>query len=164
MNDFCKKISNDIIKSQGSKIILTIGCGGSHSIASHLTSELVGTFKNKKRKAYPSISLFSDPSISSAISNDFCFEDLSKRYIESFLGLSLMLVAFTTSGSSPVILNALKYAKEKNLKSYLITGPNKKQSALKYTDFYYLSKFSSTSDIQEDHLKIVHKICENIEL
>ncbi len=161
---FVSKIANTIISSDRQKIVLTVGCGGSHAIASHFSAELVGTFMNKERKAYPSISLFSDPTITSAISNDFSFEKIGQRFLDSFAKTALMLVAFTTSGKSQVIVNSLNFASQNDIPTFLITGPNKDQACLEFADYSFLSQFDSVSKIQEDHLALIHSICQIIEV
>ena len=87
---FLKKNFNDfniflnlVIKTlkKGNKIIL-FGNGGSASDAQHIAAELVVKYK-KKRKSIPAISLSTDTSALTAIGNDFSFNEIFSRQIES---------------------------------------------------------------------------------
>tara|TARA_B100000579_G_scaffold379060_1_gene346140 strand:+ start:1008 stop:1526 length:519 start_codon:yes stop_codon:yes gene_type:complete len=162
-NIFADQLAQVISKKDDPRLVHTVGCGGSHSIASHFTAELIGTFKDRTRKPYPSIVMFSDPSTTTAISNDFSFETIPERYIQSFARIPSILIAFTTSGNSKVIVNSLLNAQLNSMPTYLITGFRKDALAIKYADFVYHSEFQSVSEIQEDHLSLVHKICTNLE-
>ena len=106
--DFSKELSEVIYNPINPKLVITVGCGGSHSLASHFTAELIGTYIDRKRIPYPSLNMFADQSTTSAISNDFSFEEVPWRFLKSFEKIPSILVAFTTSGKSPVIVNSLK--------------------------------------------------------
>ena len=77
-NSTIKLLSSSI--NNGGKIIF-MGNGGSAADAQHLNAELVGSFK--KRKAIPSISLTTDTSVITSISNDLNYKFIFSRQIES---------------------------------------------------------------------------------
>ena len=121
---------NLVIKTlkKGNKIIL-FGNGGSASDAQHIATELVVKYK-KKRRSIPAISLSTDTSALTAIGNDFSFNEIFSRQIESIGKPGDIAIGITTSGKSLNVINALKLAKKKNIKSIILKkqkGPNKKQ-------------------------------------
>ena len=110
--DFVKFL-DFIIKAlkKGNKIIL-FGNGGSASDAQHIAAELVVKYK-KKRKSIPAISLSTDTSVLTAIGNDFTFNEIFSRQIESIGKPGDIAIGISTSGKSKNVINALKLAKKK---------------------------------------------------
>ena len=108
---------NLVIKAlkKGNKIIL-FGNGGSASDAQHIAAELVVKYK-KKRKSIPAISLSTDTSALTAIGNDFSFNEIFSRQIESIGKPGDIAIGITTSGKSKNVINALKLAKKKKIYS-----------------------------------------------
>ena len=120
LKDLMIKFSNEIEKIS-KEISLTVnngGCvfwcgnGGSASDAQHLAAELVGRFE-KERKAIKSIALNTDTSVLTALSNDYNYEIIFSRQLESLGTKKDILIVFSTSGNSKNILNVLRYSKKK---------------------------------------------------
>ena len=101
--------------------IYLIGNGGSAADCQHFAAEMV--VKYEKRKSYPFISLTTDTSIITACSNDFSFEDLFTRQLESIIDKKDIVIAFSTSGKSKNIISALEFLKKNYISNF--TG-NKK--------------------------------------
>ena len=106
---FCKKINFDGEKKNK---IICCGNGGSASQSLHLTSELIGKFK-KKRKGINSIDLSSNTASLTAIANDFGYANVFSRQLEAIGKKGDMLVCFSTSGKSKNIIETIKIAKKK---------------------------------------------------
>ncbi len=145
---------------QGGKIF-ACGNGGSMCDAMHFAEELTGCFK-EKRKAIPAIAI-NDPSHITCTANDFGFEYIFSRYIEALGKKNDVLLAISTSGNSPNIIEAAKTAKEKNMKIIALTG--KDGGKLKdYCDVEIRAPYSKYSDrIQEIHIKVIHCLIDFIE-
>ena len=110
--------TNIIVKAlKSKKKIIFCGNGGSAADSQHLSAELVGKFK-KKRKALNSISLTTDTSAITSIGNDMGFDKVFSRQLEAIGEKGDVLFALTTSGKSANILNALKVSKKKKLKLF----------------------------------------------
>ena len=137
------------------------GNGGSASDSMHLSTELIGRFK-KNRKPLKSISLSSNASALTCISNDFGFENLFSRQIEALGKKNDVLVAISTSGNSKNILKAIKQAKRNKLFTIGMLGKNGGKCKNK-SDIDLIVKSSSTARIQEMHIMIGQIICELIE-
>lgn len=102
-------------------LILWCGNGGSASDSMHLSAEFIGRF-NKKRKSLNSISLASNSSALTCISNDFGYKNVFSRQIEGLANKNDILISLTTSGNSINIINAIKKAKDLKLKTILFSG------------------------------------------
>jgi len=160
-----KKFLNFVIKTlkKGNKIIL-FGNGGSASDAQHIAAELVVKYK-KKRKSIPAISLSTDTSTLTAIGNDFSFNDIFSRQLESIGKPGDIAIGITTSGKSKNVINALKLAKKKKIISVILTKkkyPNKKQIE-KVSDLILGVPADETARIQELHILVGHLMCAVID-
>jgi D-sedoheptulose 7-phosphate isomerase len=99
-----------ILKNNGT--VFWCGNGGSAADCQHLSAELIGRFKIN-RKPYRSISLTTDTSAITAISNDFSYEKVFSRQLEGLGTKKDLLFVFSTSGNSKNIINAMITAKKK---------------------------------------------------
>ena len=102
----------DVLKA-GGKVLLA-GNGGSAADAQHIAAELIGRFQ-RERNSLPAIALTTDTSILTALANDYGYDKVFKRQIESLANEEDVFIAITTSGNSSNILNAVDAAKSKNL-------------------------------------------------
>ena len=163
-DDF-KEFLDLVIKTlkKGNKIIL-FGNGGSASDAQHIAAELVVKYK-KKRRSIPAISLSTDTSTLTAIGNDFSFNEIFSRQIESIGKPGDIAIGITTSGKSKNVINALKLAKKKKITSVILTKekyPKKKQIE-KISDFILGVPAEETARIQELHILVGHLMCAAID-
>ena len=142
----------DALKNK--KKIFSCGNGGSNCDAMHFASELTGRYR-KKRAGYPAIAI-SDISYISAVSNDFGYNYVFSRYIETFGSFGDILLTLSTSGNSENIFHAINIAKKKNMKIIILTGNNGgKISGL--ADIEIIVPHIGFADrIQEMHIKIIH--------
>lgn len=146
--------------SRGGKII-TAGNGGSAAQSQHFIAELMGKM-NRNRKPFAAISLCSDVSVLTCIANDFGFERVFSRQLEGIASTDDLFIAFTTSGKSRNILEALQVCDSKGIPSLVITG--KTDGAIKkLCDSIIELPSTDTAIIQENQLVITHIICEAID-
>ena len=160
-NEFLDLVIKTLKK--GNKIIL-FGNGGSASDAQHIAAELVVKYK-KKRRSIPAISLSTDTSTLTAIGNDFSFNEIFSRQIESIGKPGDIAIGITTSGKSKNVINALKLAKKKKITSVILTKkkyPNKQQLE-KISDFILGVPAEETARIQELHILVGHLMCAAID-
>lgn len=144
--------------SNGNKI-LAVGNGGSACDASHLVSELMGKYKNI-RDPLPAITL-NDVATMTCIANDFGFLSVFSRQVNGIGNRKDVLVAFTTSGNSENIIQAVYAAKEKGIKVIAFTGANGLRD--KWADVELKVPSTQTGRIQEMHEKIIHLLTEVLE-
>ena len=157
-----QQASKLIIKSlQSGKKIMFCGNGGSAADAQHLSAELVGRYM-KNRKPLASIALTTDTSVITAISNDYSFNDIFSRQIESIGNKGDILYAISTSSKSVNVIEALKIAKSLKIKTIGVTGND--DSGFKGLCDMIISVPASRPDrIQEMHIAIGQIICEILE-
>jgi len=142
--------------------ILTCGNGGSATQANHLAQELIGRY-NIERPPIKCLSLCSDPSIMSCISNDFGFGEVFARQAQAFADPKNILLCFTTSGCSQNIIRAIEVAESASMRAALITGKRKASTSSYSEAIIYRVAETCTRKIQEEHLVLIHDIVEDIE-
>lgn len=153
------KLAGDTLRRGGT--LLACGNGGSMCDAMHFAEEWTGRFR-KDRAALPAIA-FSDPSQLTCIANDFGFDQVFSRSVEAYGKPGDLLVAISTSGGSPNILNALEKARSKGLKTVGLLGKGGGK-ALALCDVAIVVPLATTSDrIQEVHIKVLHIAIEAVE-
>ncbi|MBR9705859.1 D-sedoheptulose 7-phosphate isomerase [Candidatus Pacearchaeota archaeon] len=146
---------------KNNKKILLCGNGGSNVQCSHIAAEFVGRFK-KERKALPAIALTTDTAIITAIGNDYGFDKIFERQIKALGEEGDILIAITTSGNSPNIINAIETSRSMKIKTIGLLG--KDGGKLKSTsDIEIITQSDNTPRIQEAHITILHIICELVE-
>jgi D-sedoheptulose 7-phosphate isomerase len=144
----------------GNKILLA-GNGGSAADAQHIAGELVSRFAFD-RPGLSAIALTTDTSIMTAIGNDYGFERLFARQIQSHAQRGDIFIAYSTSGKSANIINALMEAKARSVICIGMTGD--KGGPMQELCQYYLAVPSSdTPKIQEGHALIGHILCGLVE-
>ena len=160
--DIINNITNQIIKAYGTNNkVIWFGNGGSAADAQHLSCELVSKFL-MDREAIPSIALTTNTSILTAVSNDYCFEDVFKRQVEAFAEKGDILIGITTSGTSPNIIKALESGRKKGTINVVFTG--KKTDKIKnLADFIIDIPSQETPRIQESQIMVGHIICDLVE-
>lgn len=139
---------------------LIAGNGGSNCDALHFAEEFTGRFR-KDRKALPSISL-SDSSHITCVGNDYGFDFIFSRGVEAYGKEGDFFFGISTSGNSKNVIEAVKMAKEKGLKTVGLLG--KDGGKLKGTcDYEFIVEGETTDRIQEVHMMILHIIIEGVE-
>lgn len=149
----------EVIKNKGK--ILTCGNGGSAADAQHFAAEWVCRYKDDRRPL-AALALTVDTSALTAIGNDYGFDYIFSRQVEALGSHGDILVAFTTSGKSKNILNAIDAAKKKNIKTILLTG-QKGESLKNSVDIAIVVPSEETARIQEIHALTYHIWCEYID-
>ena len=143
--------------------IFWCGNGGSAGDAQHLATELMGGMTDHDRKPIPSIALTTDSSFLTAWSNDTDFESVFSRQIQGLGEKGDVLVGISTSGNSKNVINAIKQAKYKNLKTISLTG--KTGGNLDgVADITIKVPSNDTQRIQESHIMIGQILCSLLEL
>lgn len=143
------------------KKILFAGNGGSAADSQHLAAELVSRLRYD-RPGLAAIALTTDTSSLTAIGNDYSFEHIFSRQIESIGQKGDVFFAISTSGKSPNILRALAAARAKGLTCIGFTGSDGREMQA-YCDFMINVPSDETPKIQECHILFGHIICALIE-
>lgn len=140
--------------------LYTFGNGGSAADAQHLVAELVGRYQ-RERRPLPAVSLTTDPSVVTCISNDYDATQVFARQVSALAGPGDMVLAFSTSGSSPNVVTGLRAAGECGAMTVLLTGERGKPDM---ADQVICVPAGSTARIQEMHLLILHLVSEWVDI
>ncbi len=144
----------------GRKILLA-GNGGSAADAQHIAGEFVSRFAYD-RPGLPAFSLVTDSSVMTAIANDYGYEQLFSRQIQSVGNTGDVFIAISTSGRSLNILAALREARSKGLVTVGFTGESG-GAMLELCDFCVKIPSDDTPKIQEGHIVVGHIVCGIVE-
>jgi D-sedoheptulose 7-phosphate isomerase len=145
----------------GGRTVFFVGNGGSAAEAQHLATELVVRF-TRERAALPALALTTDSSILTAAGNDYGFARIFARQIEALGRRGDLLVAMSTSGRSPNILEAVGAARKHGLRVAGLTGEGGKVFARRCDEAVVVPS-RDTARIQEAHLLIGHICCDRAE-
>ncbi len=155
-------LNNRFIKcfNRGNKLIFC-GNGGSAADCQHIVAEFV--FKlSKLRRSLPAISLTSNNSIITAISNDIDYNIVFTRQLEGIAKPYDILIGISTSGNSQNIISSFEYAKQNDIYTVSVTG-SRKNKLLSLADASIVIPSQNTQIIQEIYLMIFHILCEKLD-
>ena len=141
--------------------LLTCGNGGSAADAMHLAEELVGRY-NRNRRSLPAVCLNADATALTCIANDFGYDEVFARQIESLGAPDDLLICFSTSGNSPNILRALAAAKKHGVKSIALLGKDGGKATGK-ADLELIVPSRDTARVQEAHTLLLHALLEAVD-
>ncbi|MDD2495762.1 MAG: SIS domain-containing protein, partial [Tissierellia bacterium] len=139
------------------KKIMLVGNGGSAADSMHIAAEFVSRFK-LERNPFQAISLSSNQSIITAISNDYGYDYIFSKQILAYGEEGDILIALSTSGNSKNILKAINEASIRGITTILLTGNSKVQADI---NVCFLS--NETDIIQNMYIIFLHSVCEKVE-
>ncbi|RMI06612.1 MAG: SIS domain-containing protein [Calditrichaeota bacterium] len=147
---------------KGGKLLLC-GNGGSAADAQHIAAELVVRLRGAfERPAIPALALTVDTSVLTACSNDYGFERVFARQIEALGQPGDVLIAISTSGNSPNVIEAVHVARQKGI--YVVGWLGGAGGRLQpLVDLPLVVPSSTTARIQEAHILIGHIVCQIVE-
>jgi len=102
------------MQQEGGKLIF-VGNGASAAIASHCALDFT-------KQAGVRATAFNDPSLITAFSNDYGYEYWVAKAIGFYAEPQDIVVLISSSGKSPNMINAAKYAKERSIEIITFTG------------------------------------------
>lgn len=143
------------------KRIFLCGNGGSASDCQHIASEFVGRIR-KKSISVPAVALASNVSTLTALSNDFGYENVFSKQIEVYASTGDVLIAISTSGNSVNVINAVKSAKERDVRVIVMTGKGGTMLS-DMADLSIMVPSDDTPRIQEAHILIGHILASILE-
>ncbi len=156
--DAAAVISNAL--RSGARVYLC-GNGGSAADAQHIAAELAGRLR-MDRPGLPAIALTVNPSVLTALANDYGFDAVFSRQVEALGRPGDVLVGISTSGTSRNVVTALAAAHAAGLSTVGLMG--KAGGPMKeHCDIAILVPSSDTQRIQEAHIAVGHAVCELVE-
>jgi D-sedoheptulose 7-phosphate isomerase len=157
-----KTVAGQIIDAynRNNKLVLC-GNGGSAADAQHFAGEMVCRFE-KERRSLCCISLTTDTSIMTAIGNDYSFDKIFSRQVESLITKGDVLAGISTSGNSKNVIEAFIQSKKQGGINIGFTGADGGKMK-QYCDYCICVPSKVTARIQEGHNVIIHVLCTLIE-
>jgi D-sedoheptulose 7-phosphate isomerase len=141
--------------------LLAAGNGGSAAQAAHLTSELVGRYRDD-RQPFSAIALCAESSAVTAIGNDYGIEEVFARQVRGHGRPGDVLVALSTSGQSGNVLAAVDAANQCGMVTWALSGRPGNPLAERCEDALCVDS-PHTATIQEIHLIAVHVLCAAVD-
>jgi D-sedoheptulose 7-phosphate isomerase len=141
--------------------VLLCGNGGSAADAQHIAAELTGRFL-RERPGLPAVALTTDSSALTAIGNDYGFDRIFARQVEALGRPGDLLIAITTSGSSPNVLQAIHAARARELAVLGLLGRDG-GAARALCDVALVVESGVTARVQEVHILVGHILCEAVD-
>jgi D-sedoheptulose 7-phosphate isomerase len=144
----------------GGKLVF-FGNGGSAADAQHLAAELTVRLQ-RQRPGLAALALTTNTSILTAAANDFGFEQVFARQIESLVAAGDIVVALSTSGASPNVLRGAEAARKRG--AWIVGMTGEAGGALaSQVDLLLNVPSRDPQRIQEAHITIGHIVCSLVE-
>lgn len=159
----CEAAERMVGSLKGSGKILVCGNGGSAADAQHFAAELVNRFE-MERPGLASIALTTDSSIITSVANDYTYEYVFARQVEALGAKGDVLLAISTSGNSPNVLQAVRTAAGMGIYVVALTGKDGGKLATHSGTGTLLNiPHAVTARIQEMHITCLHILCSLID-
>lgn len=155
-------LMTDVLRNGGK--ILSCGNGGSAGDAQHFSAELLNRFE-RERPGLPAVALTTDSSTLTSIANDYAYEQIFSKQVRALGAAGDCLLAISTSGNSPNVLEAVHAAHDKGVRVVALTGRDGGPIARAMADGDVEIRVPSdrTARIQEVHLVVIHCLCDAID-
>lgn len=143
--------------------IYMAGNGGSAADCQHFATEMVVRLSGRfQRKSLPAVSLTADSSLLTAAGNDFGFDRIFARQVESLVGKKDILFLISTSGNSENLIKAAQAARRKGTAVYALLG-GRGGKLKRYASVKVTVPSESVQRIQEEHIFIIHNLVYMVE-
>jgi D-sedoheptulose 7-phosphate isomerase len=137
------------------------GNGGSAADAQHIAAEMEGRYL-KERRPWPVLALTTNSSSLTCIGNDYGYDQTFVRPVKAYVKRGDVVIAISTSGNSPNVLEAVKAARKQGAKVIGFTGQG--GGKLKgLCDHCLCAPSTVTARIQECHITAGHIVCEMLD-
>lgn len=145
--------------------VLACGNGGSAADAQHFAAELLNRFE-VERPGLAAMALTTDSSTLTSIANDYDFVQVFGKQVRALGRAGDVLLAISTSGNSPNVIDALQAAQERDMIVVALTGRDGGRMAplLRGADIHLCVPAKVTARIQEVHLLCLHCLCDAIDV
>jgi D-sedoheptulose 7-phosphate isomerase len=142
--------------------LLTVGNGGSAAQAQHLSSELVGRYRDD-RPPFSALALHAETSTLTAIANDYPPAEVFARQVRAHGRPGDVLLALSTSGRSPNVLAAVAAARAAGLATWALTG-RPANPLMDAVDDAVVVDAPYNATVQEVHQVVVHLLCAAVDI
>jgi D-sedoheptulose 7-phosphate isomerase len=142
--------------------VFSCGNGGSMADAMHFAEELTGRYRQDREPL--AATAISDPTHLTCVANDYGYERVFSRYIRAHGRPGDFLLAISTSGRSPNVVNAIRAAADCDMGVIGLSATGWMDIPHLLTHDIQTGPSASTSDrVQELHIKVIHILVELVE-
>ncbi|HUF19554.1 MAG TPA: phosphoheptose isomerase [Burkholderiales bacterium] len=144
--------------------VLACGNGGSAADAQHFAAELLNRFE-MERPPLAALALTTDSSTLTSIANDYNYNEVFSKQVRGLGQPGDLLLAISTSGNSPNVIEAIHAAHERRMGVIALTGKKggKMAEILGPDDVHLCVPADRTARVQEVHLLCLHCMCDAID-
>jgi D-sedoheptulose 7-phosphate isomerase len=146
---------------EGGGRLLFCGNGGSAATVEHIATEYVVRFR-REREPLPAIALTAGSALLTAAANDFGYDQVFVRSLRALGRPGDLLIAHSTSGTSPSCLAAVRAAREMGLGTVALTGASGGELA-ELAELAIRAPADETATIQEIHLAVEHAVADHVD-
>jgi D-sedoheptulose 7-phosphate isomerase len=152
--DGCDWVRNEAHKAHGAgNKIIFVGNGGSAGIASHLAIDF------SKNGGLRSLA-FNDASALTCLGNDLGYENVFAKQLDFHARPGDLLIAISSSGRSPNILNAVKAARVHDCKVVTFSGFTEENDLRKSGDVNFYVRSGEYGFVEVAHLALCHAVLD----
>ncbi|GMW01928.1 MAG: hypothetical protein AMXMBFR84_30640 [Candidatus Hydrogenedentota bacterium] len=146
------------------KFIYTCGNGGSASTASHMINDIVKA-PNDASGCRPirAIGLTDCTPLMTALANDISYDQMFARQLNAWGREGDLLIAISGSGNSPNILEAIKLAKQRGMRTVGMTGYSGGKMA-EMVDVHLHVPCNCMAQVEDAHLILQHCLVEVLKI
>jgi D-sedoheptulose 7-phosphate isomerase len=142
------------VKRQGRKV-LVIGNGGSAAIASHMQTDLCHSLGIRGL-------VFNEPPLLTALANDNGYENAFQRLVDLWADPGDVLVAISSSGRSPNILNACTAARARGASLVTFSGFSSDNPLRGLGDLNFYVANAVYGPVESAHAVLVHHLTDQV--
>ena len=144
--------------------VMACGNGGSAADSQHFAAELLNRCE-MERPPLAGIALTTDTSTLTSIAHDSRYEDVFAKQVRALGRKGDVLLAISTSGNSPNVIEAMHQAHALGITVVALTGKQggKMTALLAPGDIHLCVPAERTARIQEVHLLTIHCLCDGID-
>ena len=138
-----------------SRKVLVIGNGGSAAIASHMQTDLCHSLGIRGL-------VFNEPPLLTALANDNGYENAFQRLVTLWADPSDTLVAISSSGRSPNILNACAAARAKGARLITFSGFGSDNPLRSQGDLNFYVANATYGPVESAHAVLIHHLTDRV--
>ncbi|HUX30313.1 MAG TPA: phosphoheptose isomerase [Thiobacillus sp.] len=149
--------------AQGGKI-LACGNGGSAADAQHFAAHMINRFE-QERPGLAAIALTADTATLTSIANDFAYDQVFARQVKALGQPGDLLLAISSSGNSPSVLQAVAAAHARSMPVIALTGNGGGVlgEQMQEDDVFLSVPAESAARIHEVHMLAIHCLCDAVD-
>jgi D-sedoheptulose 7-phosphate isomerase len=143
---------------RANRTVFCCGNGGSAANASHFAADLSKLTAPQRGRRLRAVALNESAAAMTAIANDLSYDDVFVEQLRTFLSPNDVLLAFSTSGSSPNVLRAVEYANLAGALTVAVTG-RKGLRLHGMARHGLIVKSSSVQHVEDATMVVGHLLC-----